>query len=281
MKFILFRTSDKVKKCIQVNKIMLNNEEHIDEIMLNKDQLEKRLTNTKRILCRIKAKFYDRALKKCIMKTLNEDNTKWYYILDKSIQVNSDINKFLDAFNEQLLGFRLSVGTEMNKNIFNYISDYLNKKKIKENQIRCLIVCSRNKNLDFNLITSMLNNLKTVDIYLDEAISKYTQNQISKINASLGSVVQFVKKSKKAFSEYNVIYFIDTMKQAFPRLRFNKEALVIDLNDSYNDRYNSNIVAVNNYISDKLVVITDLDNMYKNYGKLELAFVINKMVRST
>ena len=72
------------------------------------------------------------------------------------------------------------------------------------------------------------------------------------------------------------MYFVNLRRDDFSKFRLNKKTLVIDEKTELDDRYNSNII----YLDDFLKANTEQEttqNLIKKYGKLEAANIIKNL----
>ena len=124
----------------------------------------------------------------------------------------------------------------------------------------------------------IVETYKKVDIFLKEKPTEYALKQVKLINKTIGSTIEFIKPDKKALKEYDVVYFVDTYKENFPRLRLRKEALIIDKSYEADDKYNSNILYVNRLIENNELNKENIQTICDSYGKLKASAVICKLL---
>lgn len=273
MKFILFNINDTNKNVI--NKIKLDNTRYINEVSLSKSILENMEKHPKGFVAKIKYNIQDKNIEKHILKALEGWDKKWQYVLSKDLKNN----KYLLNKAQSLLGYKLSCAFELDNNIFKYVDEYLSDKKtLKKHELKVLLVATSNKNLNFTLVNNLLKEYKQVNIYLKETPSSYTLNKIKQINKAEGTTIEIIKKERKAFAEYNIVYFVDGTRSGFPRLRLDKNALVIDISFASSDKFNSNVIFMNEYMEQENVLQANIQNLVKTYDNLELATVIRKIV---
>ena len=275
MKFILFNLND-TKKHI-TNKIQIENNNYLTEISISKyklNQLEEK--NTKGFK-RIKCKLLDLELERVIFKALSAHDKKWYYVLSKDL-INS---KYLKNKTQSMLGYKQNIENELDANIFKYIDEYVSSNKsIKKHEIKVMLVSNTNEDINFTLITNLIKNYKTVNLYIKEIPSAYTMKRIKQINKKEGTTIDILKKERKSFVEYNVVYFVDDVKENYPRFRYNKEALIIDQSLKYRDKFNSNIEFIEEYILNNNVNKDSIMCLTAQYEKIEIANVISKIINT-
>lgn len=269
MKFILFKLNDTNKTII--NDLQTGN---IKEITLSKKMLNERLNRKPKGISKLKNAFYDNSLRKKILKALKPYDKKWYYLLSKEFNFNE--SNYLVTKAQELLGYKFNVVGEMDKNIVKYIDEYVASRSVKKHEIRCLVICSNLSNLSFDVIKRLIKEYKTVNIYLNEKPTNYIIKQINKINKEEGTTIELVKKEKKQLTEFNVVYFVDDVKESYPRLRLNKKALIIDLN--VEDKFNSNIMFLKGYITENNIESEKIRKYIDEYGLLEFASIVKKIV---
>lgn len=273
MKFILFNINDTNKNI--VNKIYLDSNHYINEISLSKTKLEEIQKESPNFLQRIKNKYLDKDINKKIVKALDRYNKKWYYVFSNQIKNNKYIMNKVEAF----LGYKLNYTNELDTNIFKYVDEYLSKNNsLKKHELKVLLVATSNNSLNFTLLNNLIKEYKSVNIYLKEKPSAYILKRIKQINKAEGTTIEILKKERKQFAEYKVIYFIDDIKENYPRFRLNKDALVIDINLSASDKFNSNVIFMNEFMLEDSTNKNNIQELLKTYNSLELARVIRKIV---
>lgn len=273
MKFILFNVNETKRNYI--NKIQLENNCYINEISLSKEKLLKREQTKKKASDKIKDTLYDKRIKKLIIKALEKYNKKWKYVLANELENNSYIKNIAQEY----LGYEEQINNEMDKNVFSYIDEYLNtKNKVKKHELKVLIVASDGKNLNFKLLSSLIKEFKNVNIYLNCLPTTYILKNINKINVAYGSIIDILKRERKSFKEYNLIYFIDDNKSSYPRFRIDKNAIVIDNELVCEDKYNSNSIFIDEYVKKEDVNKDDIINLLKHYNKLKIGGIVRTIV---
>ena len=273
MKFILFKLSDSDKKNI-IKKINLGKGYYINQICLSKENLDKRLEEKTNFIQNIKNILYDRSLKKKVLKALEKHDKKWYYVLSKDFlptETNYLTNKL-----QELLGYKYTAAKELDNNIFKYMEEHTNKLNAKVHDAKVLVVWSNINNFNLQLIKNLIKEFKNVNIYLNNKPSSYILKQIKQVNKNEGTAIEIVKKEKKSFTEYNLIYFADDLKHNYPRFRMGKDALIIDESFNATDKFNSNIIFMNDYMSS--IESNEMYGLIDSYNKLELASIIRKIV---
>ena len=186
-------------------------------------------------------------------------------------------NKYLTNKFEQLLGYKLSNTREMDSNIFKYIDEYLDQnEQLKSHELNILVVVTDHKNLNINLIANLIKQYKSVNIYIKERNAEYISKRIKQINKTEGTTIEILKKERKSFVEYDIVYFIDDFRENYPRFRLNKNAKVIDLQDVKQDKYNSNIIYMNDFLNNQSTNKLNIQELKAKYNYLELAQVVRK-----
>ena len=274
MKFILFDISDNKKNIVRDLYINDSKKTKIREIVFSRNFLKKLTYDKKGIFKRFKFNYLNKKFIKIIKKGLENNKFKWYYFL--STNFNNEEKKFLKIKLQSLLGYEYIIESEMNKNLEKYIDDYSKANNKKENEIKILLVYNQNRNINLLLIKSLIEKYKFVSIYLKEKPSNYILKQINNINNSYGSTIDFVKNEKKSLKEFDIVYFVNLRRDDFSKFRLNKKTLVIDEKTELDDRYNSNII----YLDDFLKANTEQEttqNLIKKYGKLEASNIIKNL----
>ena len=274
MKFILFDISDNKQHIVRDLYINDSKKTKIREIVFSRNFLKKLTYDKKGIFKRFKFNYLNKKFIKIIKKGLENNKFKWYYFL--STNFNNEEKKFLKIKLQSLLGYEYIIESEMNKNLEKYIDDYSKANNKKENEIKILLVYNQNRNINLLLIKSLIEKYKFVSIYLKEKPSNYILKQINNINNSYGSTIDFVKNEKKSLKEFDIVYFVNLRRDDFSKFRLNKKTLVIDEKTELDDRYNSNII----YLDDFLKANTEQEttqNLIKKYGKLEASNIIKNL----
>jgi len=270
MKFILFNINDTSKNYI--NKIILDDNIYINEVSLSLAKLKKRQSSS---ATNLKSRLYDYSVARKIIKALEGYNKKWYYIIGTNI---SD-SKYITIKAQELLGYKLTCTNELDTNMFCYIDEYIKiNSKLNKQALNVLIVGNSNKSINFKLIENLIKEFKSVNIHLKEKPSHYTLKKISEINKAHGTSIDVLTKDKKDCTEYNVVYFIEDYAKNYPRLRLNKHALIIDESIKKTDKFNTNVVFMNEYLSKSSVNKENLEKLLNSYNILELANVIKKTI---
>ena len=123
----------------------------------------------------------------------------------------------------------------------------------------------------------LIKQYKSVNIYLREQPSSYILKRIKQINKNEGTTIEILKKERKSFGEYDIIYFVDDFRENYPRFRLNKDSKVLDLQESKQDKYNSNIVYLNEFMNKQHVNVKNIQELKEKYNFAELAVVIKKI----
>ncbi|MBR6688850.1 MAG: hypothetical protein IKL68_02410 [Clostridia bacterium] len=273
MKFILFEVEDE-KKLITTNEYEVLKEKKIKEVILSKNKLNK----LSEINSKQKQNVFDRIKLKLFMSRLNKivrekDNEETRYILSKELNMSEKRIRYLISTLETLGLKKIGCLNEMDRNIFKYVDEYSVKNKINIQDIRMLFVYKEQNNISLNVIREAVRNYKKVNIYLKGNVNKELLEKVDKINDSDGCVIEIIKYNKKAFIDYDVIYYADDYRLNYPRMRLNKKTCIIDLEDSIIDKYNSNIIFFNK-IENKKDIIGYIVN---RYGLLPLAYALRQM----
>ncbi len=276
MKFILFDISDTVKN-IKCNEYELIEDKKIKEIILNKSKLNKisniKYNENKSLINKIEIKIYEWLLYKLIKNETKNDKTDIRYIFSNNLNVTDKQVRYLSAALENMkIKPNISVN-EMEINIFKYVDEYSIKNNINKQNIRMLFVYKDVNNVDLNLISNAVKEYSKVNIYLKGSFNKTLINNINSINDSEGCMIEIIKYNKKAFLDYDIIYYPDDNRINYPRMRINKKALVIDLESAQTDKFNTNIIFLNNIKNN-----TDTINCLKErYGLLPIACVLKNL----
>ena len=273
MKFILFDINDNNKTKINNYYFDKDKNNEIKEINISSKDLKKMMNKDKSIFNKINKKIVIKKFEKIIKKVLLNDDFKWYYFLSKNF--TSEQKNFLKIEFESLLGYEFIISSEMDKNIFKYIDNFALESNLKLQDIKILLVYPNSISLSLSLVKNLLNEYKNVDIYINENPSNYILKQIKNINKNYGTTTEILKYDKKSFKEYNVIYFVNLFRNDFSKFRFNKNALIIDNNLAYDDKYNSYNIFVKNYIDCK---DNDINYLIEKYGKLEIAVTFKNTI---
>lgn len=273
MKFILFNIKDINKSLI--NKIDIDRTNYINEIVFSKDVIEFVEKEPKNIIAKIIKSYKEQTIRKIILKALEGRDGKWYYLTSNNA-VNS---KYLVNKAQELLGYKVSITNELNTNIFKYIDEYVETHKISNyHDMKVLLVAKISNSIEFKLVENLIKRYKTVNIYLSEKPTEYILRKIKEINISEGTAIEVLKAERKSFNEYNVIYFADSLKEQYPRFRLNKNALVIDQTLKDIDKFNSNLIFINDYLERNGVNKCNIEKKLEEYNLIGIASVIKELV---
>lgn len=273
MKFILFDINDTSKNTI--TKIQLDNNRYIQEVSFSKEKLVELDKNDKSFFAKVKRNIYDRDMQKKIIKALEHHGEKWYYIPSNKLLFNKHI--FNKA--ESLLGHKLVTISELDTNIFKYVEEQLkNNNRLKKHELKVLLVVKENKSLNFTLLNNLIKEYKSVNIYLNENPTSYTLKKIKQINKEEGTTIDIIKKERKVFGEYNVVYFVDDVKANYPRFRLDKRTLVLDMETARKDIFNTNLTFLDEYAKQNEVFKDNIQMLLEKYDNLELATIIREIV---
>lgn len=274
MKFLLIDIQD-IKPIYGNKKYIIDEKHSIDELILGNKYI-KQISKKKTFLANRITKLYEVKLKRKINKVLNLNKTnkdndeKWYYILSNKVVENNALTKYVLELLNKLGGKKYLSVSEMNANIYKYIEEY----KKNEHEIKVLFVYKDNNSINFDVIEKAITKYKKVNIYLFEKATSTIINRIVKINNQEGTSIELVKYSKKAFLEYDVIYFVDDMRMNHPRMRIPKSSLIIDMQDTMSDKYNSNVIFYNKINK----MDEQLDKLIDKYGLISIASAVRKIV---
>lgn len=275
MKFILFNINDTNKNFI--HNIQLGNELYLNEVSISKKVLDSMDRQPQGVIQRVKYNLMDKNIEGKIFKALEKSTEKWQYILAKDFPKSKYVmNKI-----QELLGCKYTSSDELDANLFKYIDEFLEaNSSLNKHELKILIVANINRSINFTLIESLIKEFKNVNIYLNEIPSSYTLKRINQINKSEGSTIDILKKERKTFKEYNVIYFVDDKKENYPRFRIDKNTLVIDAALKLTDKFNSNLIYIDEYLKREDEYKEQINNLLKQYNRIELAGVIRKNVNN-
>ncbi|MBR6613840.1 MAG: hypothetical protein IKK84_03640 [Clostridia bacterium] len=267
MNFILLDVKTQSKYIIEKEyKILETN--FVKEIILSKEKLNK-IANLKtklkqNILDKIKVKSFENKINKALGRN------KALYILANDINVTDKHINYLKELLSKLEIVKLIPPNEMDVNFTKYIEEYVVKNKLVKENIKMLFVYKEIANIDFNVIKAAVNEYKKVNIYIKESITKDIIDRIDSINDTEGTAIEIIKYNKKAFIDYDVVYYVDDYKSNYPRMRLNKKACVIDVETAFTDKFNTNIILFNKIRNE----ITEIDYLRERYGLLPIACVL-------
>lgn len=271
MKFILFNINDTNKNYVQ--KIQVGNKLYIDEVSLSKRVLYSMDKQPQGIIQTVKYNLMNKNIERKIFKALEKNTEKWQCVFAKDFPKS----KYMINKTQQLLGYKYTSSDELDTNIFKYIDELLeSNSQLNKHELRLLIVANYNKNINFVLIEKLIKVLKNVNIYLKEIPSSYTLKRINQINKNEGATIDILKKEIKSLKEYNVIYFVDDKKENYPRFRTDKNSLLIDENIRLTDKFNSNLIYMQEYLKEENEYKEQINTLLKQYNHIELAGVIRK-----
>lgn len=278
MKFLLINL-ESIDKNYIVKKHNIDDTKVVTEFVFNKEKLIRKENSKKSFFSNLRYKLYVNRISRAIYKTLDikkSANEKWYYILSNSILNNVAAHKEIISILDSINGAKYVLISEMEQNLPKYILEHAKSEKIDEHEIKLLIVYKNIKDINYSFVERLIKLYKKVNIYIKEKPTDNILNKIDKINKENGSYIEIIKYSKKAFVEYNVVYFVDDIRINYPRLRLDKNVLVVDEYISYSDKYNSNLA----FLKQSKVNIKEIEDLNKQYGILDIASVIRKIETS-
>lgn len=281
MKFIFIKRANTQKSVDLVN-VRVGKDTDILELSVNTKLLEKRLNKLttkslyKKVVYKLFAIKFDNALKNMMKKACQNDKDI-YFVFPKAIKDDKGIIGYL-------LGLKLSKDLkaysylgEMKDNIYKYIEEYAKTNEKELHTLKCLIICKDAKELDFKILENMIKDYKIVNIYSKEETNSHFINKMTNINEKEGTTVDIIKKGRKSFLEYDICIFYDEERSQFPRLRFSNKALVVNLTDIDNDKYDSNILKLQKRLSTGEINQEKLEGLYSSYGKGVVASIISNL----
>lgn len=276
MKFILVNLEDLHKEC-ELKKYRIDDTHYINELSFSQDKLTTLLQAKQGMFNNLRQKLYRRKVKKELYsgyKTDKQMKDNCYYILSNNVSKKNEQLKYITKILESFGIKKYILPSEMNTSLPKYISEYVNDKNLTKHELNVLFVYKDLKNINFELLENCIKEYKKVNIYLAEKHTETILKRIAKINNEHGSSIEIIKYNKKAFLEYNVVYFADDFRTNYPRMRIDKNALVLDEQDAKCDKYNSNIEFFNRVKKN----IEGIDKLYEQYSILSLAIVVRKIV---
>lgn len=276
MKYILFNIKDE-KNRILTRDVNIDEKNKITEIIIGQEKIRNILESKNKYINHIRKTYFEYKIKQKINNILNLNglnNEKWCYILSKEINNNEEEKRYLKTLLEQYGGKNYVVNNEMDTNIHKYIEDYLRKNNLESHEIKVLFVNKEINSINFNLLKESIKRYRVVDIYTPCKVNEWVLDKISNINQIEGSSIEIKKYNKKAFLQYNVVYFANDIRENYPRIRIDKNALVIDETVAQNDIFNTDVILYN-----KLSLkVKELDVLKSQYEVLSLAGIVRKIV---
>ena len=267
MNFILLNVKTQNKDII-IKEYKVLEARFVREITLSKEKLNKIANLKTKLKQNILDKIYVKLFENKIAKTIKINNTAFLFSNDINY-TDKHINYLKELLNK-LGTSKLGTQNEMNSNFTKYIDEYITENGYIKGNIKMLFVYKEIANIDFNIIKQAVNEYKKVNIYIKESITKDILDKIDNINDAVGCVIEIVKYNKKAFIDYDVIYYADDYRTNYPRMRLNKKSCVIDLGTAYTDKYNTNIILLNKIENE----ITEIDYLKERYGILPVACML-------
>lgn len=275
MKFILLNIIES-KTNINKKEYEILDGKILNELELSKSFLNKIATinfNKKQSLIeKIQLLLYESKFKRMLVKK-DERNQNVFYLLPQDTNITDKHITYLRSLLEKNNIKKATMLSEMENNFQNYINEYVTENKLNENELKILFVYKNIRNVDLSLILKSINKYKKSNIYLKDNPSKELLNNIEKINEKEGCIIETIKYNKKAFIDYDVIYYVDDYRSNYPRMRLNKNALIIDMETALTDKFNSNIIFFNK-INNKPRQVYYLK---ERYGLLPLAYVLRQV----
>lgn len=213
--------------------------------------------------------------RKCIAKIINKNSLIGYSIIySNELKKNRFIKEYLEnIFN--LFSINEYVNTDLvEDNLYKYIEEYNNKSNIKKENINILAIINDIDNLNFDLIDSLNQKYKDINIYTATRPNNRVLNKIKKINEEYGSCIGFIDRLKKDFRKYNIYIFIDKGRSEYIKYKFNKKACFIDLTNKENDRFNEKYIKLEKNVKSNKYNAEKIKEFYELYGKITVSNVI-------
>lgn len=273
---------------VQISEMILN-AKHMDEILKLKNkylELKKnrdKLKSNKRYILAIseiikiyinkqvlsfKLKLFSYHIKKVCHKN-NLDNSK--YILANSIEKDENtkqiVKNALQRLDNMLEEYRYS--GQYDKNLPKYVEKHMVSKKIDKKNIKIGIVYCKKSKVDKNILMSLLEEYKVVDILeVSKNISSEGKNKeiVEKINQQTGASVNIVDINNKKAKEYNYIIIMDAKSLNEYSKGLNRKAGKISILNTNDDILNTNIETVNTMIKEGKLDKNTVDRLRQDYG---------------
>lgn len=277
MKF-LFIKQQVLDKVVEVAKHDVSEFTSFDEVVFN-EQIYKRISKVeyRNIFKNMKSKYdifkYDRILRKRLSYILEEEK-EIFVIFAKDVGSQTQI---LDYLKILLIDVKLKIyqySGEKKYNLLKYINEYSEKKQVLPHNLKALFICDNLKKLDFNILEQVIKECKTVNIYTTSVPEKHIEKKINKINEKEGTTIEIISGLRKSFNEFDISIFYDISKNDLPRLRLKDDSLIIDCTDVDSDKYDNNIINVENKLKKELLNKEELEMLYRDYGKCNVASII-------
>lgn len=280
MKFLLINLSD-ISKDYELNEYKIGDAHSLYEFVFNKEKIIKIASSKNNFITNIKKKLYISKINKAIYKVLDMNKhslEKWNYVVSCDILNDVAVYKEVSSILNNLCGIKCILSSEMEENLPKYVLEHAKNEKVSEHEIKLLLVYKNIKDINYSYIEKLIKIYKKVNIYLKEKPTDYILNKIAMINKDNGSFIEIIKYNKKAFMEYNVIYFVQDLRINYPRLRLDKRALVIDNDVAECDKFNSNLTFLKQLKTKTNIDINMIEKLNKQYGELDIAYAVRKVV---
>lgn len=249
------------------------------EIIFPLEYLNKRVFEyNKGCLGKIKGKLWD----KSVISKIKKYDYKELYILSKNLDKQFDKDTamyFIKAHITSLMdraGLKqYSYSGNIKNNIDKYIVNELEKHKIVSEDAKLLLLYEDFRKIDYALLENLAKKYKIVDIMAKNYDKNKFNENIEKINNSLGCSISITNRTSRRNikkSDYNLYLCMDANKNKFNITNLN----TIDLSDNDIDKYDKYAVYANQNNIYKRINNEYYSYATKNYGRLKILSILCK-----
>lgn len=293
MKFICVKILNDVKTgakgkkhLIELNEVEILKEKSLGvyELSLSLSMLNSRIFEKESFITRLKAKYLDKKILKCIKKVQDEDTC---YIMPKCIYSNigctqdmaiDKIREYIQyIFNILDLREYKYLGN-IKKHVDKYVEHYIKTEKIVPQKGTVLLMYKRRENIDFNIVTYLINIFKNVEIYLEEKTNETLVKKIEDINIEYGSSIKCISRFSNPKTYYALCMVMDSQYSNFRRHKILNTVSKIELHDNDLDMFDENLLKVKEYEKTHDLVKENVRNLSNEYGKLKIASILAKIL---
>lgn len=293
MKFICVKIKNDVKSDTKLKKqavelkeieIVKGENSSIYELYIPLSLLNSRIFDSHSLISRLKAKSIDNKIIKKI-KSLRDSDI--YYILPKSL--------YVDIENEQ--GMAINTITEYIQYIFNildvceykyradiknhldkYVEHYIKTEKIVPEKSTAVLMYKCIGNIDFNVVTYLINIFRNVEIYLEEKTTDALLKRIDGINSEYGSAIKCISRFSNPKTLYSLCIAMDASYSSFRRHKILNTVSKIELYDDDIDMFDENVLKIKEYEKTYELIKENIRSLSNIYGRLKIASVLVKIV---
>lgn len=276
------------EKLVSLKQVKISSEDYIIELSISykvSQSIIKNLLNSKTSVIKnfdkfawinnVKTKFILNRFKKKLARLIYKNELSGFAVIyANEIKKKSQLKEYLNDLLEKYSILEYINVSTVEKNIDKYIAEYVEKNDLRQENISVLIALNNIENLNINLLESLNEKYKVVNIFSSLKPTKKSLSKIKKINDEYGSCVSVLSKTEKDFRKYDICVFVDKSRAEYTKYKFNKKACFIDFTNKENDKFNEKYLKLENGIKNNIYYEDKVKELYNLYGKITVANAI-------